>query len=343
MLQSPFGALVERLALEPGFAGAQLVGSAPLTGGFWAETTRLDLTVAGTPRAVVVRRMPDRGAATKEAAIQRAVAATGFAAPAVFLFDADGTEGSGGRAEVVMSLAQGAPMLSGLSGFAALAKLPSLARRLPALLADAMAALHAVDTTPVAAALARVDLTSAATLGAMLAGFVERTAAADRPDLADAMTRLAAAEPAAGEVVVCHGDLHPFNLLVTDDGTWTLLDWTASLLADPAYDVAFTRLMLRHPPLSMPAPLAPVVSAAGRWLAKRFEIAYAEASGRRLDPVRVDWFDALLSARMLLEVDGWRQTNTVADHPGHPFLTIGPHAAATLTRQTGVPVAWRLT
>ena len=242
-----------------------------------------------------------------------------------------------------MSLAEGAPMLSGLSGVAASVELPSLARRLPALLAEAMAALHAVDTTPVAAALAAADLTGATTVGAMLAGFVERTAAADRPDLAQALVALAAAEPPAGEVVVCHGDLHPFNLLVTADGTWTLLDWTASLLADPAYDVAFTRLMLRHPPLNMPGPLAPIVSGAGRWLAKRFEAAYAAASGRILDPMRVDWFDALLSARMLLEVDGWRQTDTVADHPGHPFLTIGPHAAAALTRQTGVPVAWRLT
>ncbi|MBK6671255.1 MAG: phosphotransferase [Actinobacteria bacterium] len=39
-----------------------------------------------------------------------------------------------------------------------------------------------------------------------------------------------------------------FNLLVDGD-RWTLIDWSTAVLADPHYDLAFTDLMLRNPPL----------------------------------------------------------------------------------------------
>jgi aminoglycoside phosphotransferase (APT) family kinase protein len=68
--------------------------------------------------------------------------------------------------------------------------------------------------------------------------------------------------------VVCHGDLHPFNLLVEGDHL-TVLDWTPALLAPPARDVGFTSLLLQEPPLIVPAAVRRIVRRVGGSLARR--------------------------------------------------------------------------
>ncbi len=72
-----------------------------------------------------------------------------------------------------------------------------------------------------------------------------------RPDLADAARWLADHRPAPAPDVICHGDLHPFNLLA-DGARVTVLDWSTALLAPRAHDVAFTSLLLSEPPLHVP-------------------------------------------------------------------------------------------
>ena len=67
--------------------------------------------------------------------------------------------------------------------------------------------------------------------------------------------------------VVCHGDLHPFNLLVDGDRVM-LIDWTNSRIADPTFDLAFTHLMLTEMPVDVPkiakVALGPVARSLGR-------------------------------------------------------------------------------
>ena len=63
--------------------------------------------------------------------------------------------------------------------------------------------------------------------------------------------------------MLCHGDMHPFNVLVTDDGALTVLDWSAAMLAPATYDLGFTSLLLAEPPLVVPGLLRPIVRRAG--------------------------------------------------------------------------------
>src|SRR5437667_58412 len=80
-----------------------------------------------------------------------------------------------------------------------------------------------------------------------------RPEAHDRKDLAGVGRWLAANPPPAASEVICHGDLHPFNLLADPGGAATVLDWSAALLGPRAYDVAFTTVILTDPPVLVPA------------------------------------------------------------------------------------------
>src|SRR5918994_1408577 len=104
----------------------------PLTGGFWAElvTFRLADPPPGWAGPLVARVMPDAATAAKETVFQADIADQGFATPRV-LASGGPADGVDGRAFMVMTLADGHPLLAGLDGIGALAKLPSLARRLP--------------------------------------------------------------------------------------------------------------------------------------------------------------------------------------------------------------------
>ena len=338
------GMMLERLRAVDGFEDAQLAAPArPIAGGFWATLLLVPLTGARAP-AVVLRLMPDGALGEKETVFQQQAARQGLPVPEIFV-DGDASAGLG-RPFLVMARAPGAPPLAGLDGIAALRRLPAAAHALPALLGNVMAELHHLDPQPFLHALGALGAQGAAidTPG-MLNHMTQSAAALGRADLTRAAGWLAGHRPTPAAPVVCHGDLHPFNLLVSN-GRWTLLDWTAAVIAEPAYDLAFTTLLLRHPPLAAPRPLQPVTGAAGRYAARRFQASYQasfQASGKTLpDSTRLEWHTALHSLRILLEVEGWRHDAAPGQHAGHPWLTIGPAAANALQRTTGIDVSWQL-
>ena len=118
---------------------------------------------------------------------------------------------------------------------------------------------------------------------------------------------------------VCHGDLHPINLLVDDRDRVTLVDWTAAYIAEPAFDLAFTTLMIREAPVEVPGPLTPVVRRAAGWLAGRVLSTYrelAEPHGIVVDDERLAWHTALACTRVLTEYESWGP----GERPGHPFV-----------------------
>ncbi|MEP7023275.1 MAG: phosphotransferase [Actinomycetota bacterium] len=333
---SVIGAMLTRLRAVDGFGHAQLSsGAQPITGGFWATLLLVPLTGAPAPE-VVLRLMPDGPMAEKETVFQQQAARRGLPVPEIFAAG-DGSAGLG-QPFLVMARAPGTPPLAGLDGVAALRRLPSAARAMPALLGSIMAELHRLDPQPFLHALhghsAAIDTPG------MLDHLAASAAELERADLTRAAAWLAGHRPAAAGPVVCHGDLHPFNLLV-DDGRWTLLDWTAAVIAEPAYDLAFTTLLLQHPPLAAPGPLQPVIGAAGRYAARRFQASY-QASGQTLPSrARLEWHTALHALRILIEVESWRHETVPSQHSGHPWLIIGPSAAEALQQATGTPVSWR--
>jgi aminoglycoside phosphotransferase (APT) family kinase protein len=271
--------------------------------------------------------------AAKELAVQSAAAQAGIPTPRIHLTGPAG--GPLGGAWALMDLAPGAPLLADLDGTAALARLPRILRRLPGQLATTLAAVHHVDPTPIVERV-RSDVPDVAfSVEDLWPHLRSGATAAERPDLVRALDQLAQHRPAQDEPALCHGDFHPLNLLA-DDERVTLIDWTGALLAPPAFDVAFTALLLRHPPLPTPAPLRPMLHAGGARLARRFLHRYRQANPTA-DLAALDWYTALHSVRILAEHTTWtRAGDPRARH--HPWRLVAPGAARAVHRATGVTI-----
>jgi aminoglycoside phosphotransferase (APT) family kinase protein len=307
-----------------------------LTGGFWAELIAFSFSdpPPGWAGELVARVMPDPDVAHKETIVQVAVAAAGFPTPTV---RASGSPEAGlGRAFMVMDKAPGRPLLSGLDGIAAIAQGTRLLRRIPESLAATMAKLHSLDPEPVRSQLGSARHVSAS-VSSRLEALRQFATRYGRADLTTAAQWLIDHPPLPAPDVICHGDLHPFNLLIDGDQI-TVLDWSAALVGPRAHDVAFTSLLLAEPPLAVPRGLRPAVRLLGRRMASRFIRAYQHHTGATTRPQELQWHQALVCLRALTEVSGWAHKGQARAHAGHPWFVSGPAFAARLTAATGVQV-----
>jgi aminoglycoside phosphotransferase (APT) family kinase protein len=290
---------------------------APLGGGYWASLYGFRLAQAPRELAgdLVLRVMPTSDEqALREATIQSAVAAAGFPAPRVH-FSAGREEGLG-FPFIVMARVPGTPKLHLL--------------RVPVILGRTMAALHALEAKPVAEALARAGIKQEEVLD----GLAERTASLTTGSFAAGLMWLRANRPPAGSRAICHGDFHPFNLMLADGRVSAVLDWTQALLAEPAFDVAYTSQLLALWPLELPGVPRPLGRIIGRLAAWRFRRAY----GRRLQ--NLPWYEALHAFRVLVRVALARAGQTVPPLArDHPWELIADDAARVFRRRTGVAIA----
>lgn len=293
-----------------------------LTGGFWADMFVLHFNgVSGeVPAEVVARITPDADLSAWETTVQAGVAAQGFPTPRIHL--SGGADGPLGRAWSLMDLAEGSPLLSGLSGVSALLRLPRLATRLPDQLARIAAQLHQLDPIPIGA-----DLESATgrpvEVDGLLTHLEARATALDDARIDAALSTLRRTRPEPARAVVCHGDLHPFNVLAEGDKL-TLLDWTAAQIADPTYDLAFTTLLVSTPPLDAPGALSPVISAAARWVGRRFLARYEHHTGSTIDRGLLDWHTTLHATRILCDVAQWTAAGDGEGRTDHPWHALAP-------------------
>jgi aminoglycoside phosphotransferase (APT) family kinase protein len=308
----------------------------PMTGGYWADTYAFSLASppAGWPAELVARLMPDPLMARRETAVQAAVAAAGYPTPSV---RASGGPGDGlGRAFMVMDRAAGGPLLRGLDNGVTPAAAYRLARQVPGVLAGSMARLHALDPD-----LVRGGLTGAGDLPATVRGFVlllaRQAVGYQRPDLVAAAGWLEDHPPPPAPDVICHGDMHPFNLLADGDQV-TVLDWTSAMLAPRAYDVAFTSLLLSEPPVRAPGWRRPLVRAAGQLLARRLIRAYQREARAAITPGELAWHQGVVCLRALVEVASWAHQGVLDERAAHPWLAASPAFAGRLTALTGTPV-----
>ena len=326
-------AMAERLAHA--WPGTTLTADPdPLAGGFWAAMYRLRLSgqPPSVPDDVVFRIAPDGAMGAKELAVQRTLAEQGFPTPPIRLSGPADEEVAG--AWSVMDFADGSSPLSDLNGFGALRGARGLLRDLPRLLAAAMAGLHALDPGPTSAEVSAAAPSVAWRAGALLEHFEVAASTLGRADLVQVVQSLAATRPAGGGEVICHGDLHPFNLLVDTDGHTTVVDWTGAICAEPAYDVAFTALLLANPPLDAPGPLSAVIARVGRVLSGRFVAAY-RLLAPEADLEAIGWYQGLHGARILLDAAAHEAAHG-AGRDGHPFAALVPAATAAVGAATGI-------
>jgi aminoglycoside phosphotransferase (APT) family kinase protein len=308
----------------------------PLSGGFYAEMLRFRLAdpPAELDRELVARIVPNPAAGEWEATIQRAVADQGFPTPSVRLVGP--ASGPLGRYLIVMDAIDGRPPMAGLGIGTLLRQIPSLMRGLPDQLAHLAARLHSLETDPLVGRLEALD----GGLPTTTVGFVEqqigRAAEAGRADLATAGARLVESAStttahASGAMVIAHGDLHPFNVLVTADGP-VLIDWTVARVAHPAFTIAFTELMLANPPIAVPRPVDAVLGRLGRNLARRFVATYRALTDDMrgaVDRASLDWHGDVHALRILVELAVWDAQGT-RPPSGHPWLVLEPIASRRL-------------
>ena len=144
--------------------------------------------------------------------------------------------------------------------------------------------------------------------------------------------------PPSTHLAICHGDLHPFNLLVEGDRV-SVIDWSVGMVADPAFDLAFTSMMLAMAPLQLPAPLLRPVRAVARRTSRQFLHRYRSLVPGADDSLREEvlgWYTALHCLRALVEAAEWTEAGSAGDRMGHPWITMSPFLTARLSAVTGL-------
>jgi aminoglycoside phosphotransferase (APT) family kinase protein len=149
-------------------------------------------------------------------------------------------------------------------------RFPLVIKKLPRQLAELHTRLHAIDPSPIAEQLSVLPVDSElftpfGRLQRVCALIPEHWSSARR-----AGDYLHAQLPESTHEVICHGDLHPLNVMVDEDGVTGVLDWGRICFADPEYDLAAAFLLLRASILNLPGWAVPTVNAMKRKMATSF-------------------------------------------------------------------------
>lgn len=306
-----------------------------LSGGFWAQIWAVELAGAPAPfdRPIVLRVMPDRAAGIREAVVQRTIADTGFLTPPVL---ASGVAPELGEAYIVMERVDGRTPLGGLRLGPELVALPRLLRRLPTMLAATANALHAIDPDLVRAALVEADIESRLTNNPFRSGLEIAMLDCPSAGFAEFVRWLDDHTPDSGPDVICHGDLHPLNVLIDDRGSTWLLDWTTATIAPKEMDIGLTAGLLRCAPMAVPKLLRPIVWRITNRLAESFINAIGTATS--VDRNAVDWWEALQHGRCLADLVHGRLHADGVVGPGHPFETSADAMRRRVQQLTGVTI-----
>jgi aminoglycoside phosphotransferase (APT) family kinase protein len=300
------------------FAAPTLDYGAPaqrLTGGFDAAIFAVDLTQAPTAlsRPLVLRLFaptdnPER--ARRESAVQSALADLGYPAPRALLVETDRT--ALGGAFILMERFAGHVLSEGADGprerggsvalIRTLIERPRATRRMLALWSEAQRRLHAlpVDEFERRVAASGLDPQSfrfAAHLEALAARIGQLGLGALEPGLAWLRSHQ---PPQTRPTVLCHGDLHPVNILAENGALTGVVDWSQLAIADPALDFGTARAILATFPLPGPPLLRALRRAAINDLARR----YARAGGCKEDATLR--YYQVFNALMQLSVVGLR-------------------------------------
>lgn len=215
-------ALVELVCAR--FAPGARVGRVErLEGGVSSLMTLVEVKAPGLPSRVVLRRLGeyarehDPDSLRRELVVLRRAREAGVPAPPVLFADLDGE--LLGEPLLVLEYLDGevAGRVANPEAFAAE-------------MADAMAAVHRIDTTG----------WGLASPGPLRAPAPE----AERPILMRAHAALLPHLEAFSPTTLLHGDLWPGNLLVREGRLVGILDWEDARLGDPLIDIAIARLDL---------------------------------------------------------------------------------------------------
>ncbi len=195
--------------------------------------------------------------------------------------------------------------------------------RIPRLMAEASAALHGVNAAPIAEAIEPVAVRALHPMDEMHRRVARLDAAGDRR-FGEIAAWLDANAPARVDEVVCHGDFHPWNVLIEAGAVSGVIDWANFHVAPAGYDLARSLVILTEAPVAIPLLVRPVARAIRRRIARSYLAHY-----RRLRPVdgaSFDYWLAFAATAMLVE-------GALAAVEGRPHLWREPANAARLCRR----------
>lgn len=108
--------------------------------------------------------------------------------------------------------------------------------------------------------------------------------------------------------VLCHGDFHPLNALVSDDGSIGVVDWTDASISDRHHDVGRSIAIFWFASLIAEQPLERVgLRLLRNWLGRTHRAAYEQSAAFQLDDHRLAWWQIAHLYR------GWLQLNELAE------------------------------
>jgi aminoglycoside phosphotransferase (APT) family kinase protein len=306
----------------------------PISGGYDTKIFAFRLTGAPAPFSgpLILRLLGpkhDPSRALRERAVQNAVATLGYPAPRVLAASSDVALLDG--AFLIMERVPGRPMLE--------ARKLNVAR----VLAEMQLRLHDLDPEPLLRAVRQEGSGEMPDFDKLLADLGQRIARRPIEGLARPMRWLVSHRPPEpGRRVICHGDFHPQNILMAGNAVTGVLDWPNAVIADPAYDVAATRIILSCAPIEMAA-----VPALLRWVARMVRpiLLVRHLAGyqrrRKLDPTTLAYYEAASCMRGLVRVAEARLGSAGAPAALNPLdaSSFGERLAARFARITGIDAA----
>ena len=174
----------------------------------------------------------------------------------------------------------------------------------------------------------------------LLDQFGRRITARSIHGLGNALDWLTAHRPAeTARPVICHGDFHPQNILMEDGAVTGVIDWPNTLVADPAYDVATTRIILGLVPLdlsTLPVVARVVLSAARPLLLAVYLAGYRR--GRPIDGRALGYYEAVACMRQLIRISDQRLMAAAAGRAPGPLDagSFGDRLCSHFARITGI-------
>jgi aminoglycoside phosphotransferase (APT) family kinase protein len=323
--------LLRVLSAHAGRSQAYSRPPTPMMGGFWAAIYSFELAdpPEGMGGPLVLRVMPNPKSAVVETIVHRGVADQGYPTPRVVLH---GFDAELGGAFMVMERVDGAPLLAGLKIGGTMLSLPKTLRRVARQLSVATTQLHELDPQPILESLTAAGVDPDSLGPASRLAEIRAAAGSTSADFGALLAWLEGRRPPFAPLVVCHGDIHPFNMLVSEDESFNLLDWTNGCLCRREYDVGCTAALLQCAPIAVPSWAQGPLRAVTGSLSHRFVDIYRNV-GAPINLDVVEWFETLQYARCLAAV-----AMAPLDDPiigaKHPFRLSAPamiHQVRTIT------------
>jgi len=220
-----------------------------------------------------------------EATIQNALADEGYPVPRAHLICTDKSKLGG--AFFIMEFLPGETMMTA-------------SKNVPEILGKTHAKLHSIDPKSLIKALKKHGFNKNQYL--FQKGFnndLKTAKKSELPWILDIVEWLIKNRPTEPKsLAICHGDFHPYNILIQDGKIAAVLDWGSTLIADPALDIANTIKLITI--FSKHFPLGPEFESLDR---DKFSRVYLDAyhAQNPVDNIKIDYYGVVRSLTALIE------------------------------------------